>query len=44
LPAAVERLQVASEGDVQGLIGALRDERRKWFVADIAARVRFPPN
>jgi hypothetical protein len=44
LPAAVERLQVASEDDAKWLIGALRDERRKWFVADIAARVRCLPD
>ena len=44
LPAAVERLQVASEDDVQWLIGALRDGRRKWFVADIVARVTSLPH
>jgi len=43
LPAAVERLQAASESDVQWLIGAFRDERRTWFVDDIAARARFLP-
>jgi hypothetical protein len=43
-PAVVERFQAALEGDVKWLIGALRDERRKWFVADVAKAAGFLPN
>lgn len=37
-PAAVERLQRASRNDLDWLLKALADERRKWFVADVARR------
>jgi hypothetical protein len=42
--AAVERLQAASQSDLKWLVGALCDERRKWFVADLARRAQFLPD
>src|SRR4051812_32721692 len=44
LPAAVERFQAASEPDVRWLAAALRDEPRKWFVADVAGRAKSLPD
>ena len=43
-PAAVERLQGASRNDLDWLLKALADERRKWFVADVARRAELLPD
>jgi hypothetical protein len=43
-PAAVERFQGALAGEVEWLVETLGDERRKWFVADLAARTQLMPN
>jgi hypothetical protein len=37
VPQAVERFEAATGDDVQWLTAALRDDARKWFVADAAA-------
>jgi hypothetical protein len=43
-PAAVARLQEASRNDLDWLRKALTDERRKWFVADVAKRAELLPD
>ena len=41
--ATVERMEHATDADVRWLTAALQDDRRKWFVASIAADAPFLP-
>jgi hypothetical protein len=43
VPQAIERFEAATGDDVQWLTAALRDDARKWFVADAAAAATVIP-
>jgi hypothetical protein len=42
LPQALERFANATDEDVQWLVTALREDNRKWFVADAASAAVIP--